>query len=733
MEYIAPISGEAVFDFTGVYDIPISGNLDAAFVSGEYFPPVSGNLDADFIGRYNGPISGNLDANFEDQYYVPSISSELVINFSGLDIYVPPISGECVFEFRVSEESDEIGINGFFVIKVVGGTDNHFLIPNPIVDSNIQLLKFNFGIFVEAAQVIMNEVRGRYEGVTSDQILTLSSKFLRGDEAFASNVLLTDMPDTIQGAFGILNLIAFGVQGVEALKLTVTEQELVAIHAIINTIENVDSASGALLLMQSLTSIETAFYNYQTHIFIDGILVDRLVGANTVELSFSQSSVHNEITITSISQELFDLCDPSINPGTPRIEVQIGNRVLFFLLENRNGSDANFTLWGRDQTARDSEPWAESKSIYLTEPTLASEVAASVTEYSAVDWVLYDWVLPGSFEAEGTPVDILGVISQEIGGVLRAQDDGGLLVRPRYATRPVNLSSYSSAIEYFANSVVDFGHEKTTGDHYNCVTVRSQTPDSRLPQIEVESDSTSKIQGDTVFVRVFWTDSSPDIQDAYVSDGTIIEIVGPFEHNTFQSEHTEILEFKDGVAETTYPIFDFDIANIEWIGDTATIAEWNKYGKAISLVETEAFRLAKITYTTEYKRYELSGHDVEKLLAVFYFAEFPALNIFVHTEPIATDELGNLVNKPGDVIETSYLTDQTSAVLRAEAWIDSNKYDEYSHSFKSPYRDNALDGAIIWIDCGRIGSSGNYYITDVGITISGGMVINTLQVMQWQV
>jgi len=785
MAYVPPDSGEALLNLVGRYTAPISGELASDFLTVEYTPPVSGSLDADFIGRYPVPISGELDADFNDpNYYFPPDSGELIFSFGGA--YVPPDSGEAVFNFIFGTEdidpfiecppfvstpsfnadfSFSIYANPFISISSMAlfeeywvvdqqgtltiksgfgfrqnrtlvnglGTDNHFVIHHPIKDSEVQLVIFNYGLFVEASQVIINEVRGRYEGVTSDTILTLSSKFLRGDEAFASQAVINSMPDTLQGALGILNLISLGTQGIETLKLTLTEQEIAAIHAITNTIEAVDSASGALLLMQSLTSLETAIYVFTTHIFIDGILVDRLIGDNTVELSFSQSNIHNEISISSISSDLFELCDPGKYPGTPRIEVQIGSRVLYFLLETRTGSGSNFTLWGRDQTARDSEPWAEKSTVYLTDPTLASEVAASLPKFSAVDWDLYDWVLPDSFEAEGTPIEILHSIVEEIGGVLRSQDDGSLLARPKYIVRPINMSSHASSIEYFANSVVDFGHSKLTGDHYNCVTIRSHTPDSRLPEIEVESIDGSRLQGDTVFVRIFWIDSSPDIQGTYVSDGTIIEIVGPYPNNTFQNEHTEIVEFTDGIAETTYPIFDFDSTNIEWIGDTATIADWNKYGKSISLVETEAFRLAKITYTMEYKRYELTGHDVEQLLAVFYFAEFPALNILVHTEPIATDEFGNLVDKAGDVIETSNLTDQTSAVLKAESWIDDNKYDRLDHSFKSPYRDEAQDGAIIWIDCSRIGSPGNYNVTDVGITIAGGVVINTLKVVKWLV
>jgi len=627
---------------------------------------------------------------------------------------------------------------GIQLIRKSIGDSSIFLLNQPIKDAYYQFIAFQLGVFLDAVQIILNEVKGIREGKTSDNVSILRNALVRGDIAFDTQMLLNNLPEDIQGTQSLLQLIAEGVVSNEIIKNTLSDDEIIAIQAVLNTLDTVDYASSYLFIKHSLQELGTLFYSFQTNIYLDNIQINRLIGANTVEMSFTQNSIHNQITISSISQELFDLADPDINPGTPRIEVHVGGRVLFFLVETRTGSGENFSFWGRDQTARDSSPWALSNSVYLSDPQLASEVVESIPVYSAVDWDpdLYDWILPETFEAIGTPSEILSSIAQEIGGIVRAQDDGSFLIRKKYTVRPINMSSATEDITYNANQVVDFGHSIITGDHYNKVNVNSINADSLLPTIEIEEleEGSARTVGTTSFVKVYWVDSSPEVEGTYVTDGTISKVTGPFVNGSFQEEFTEIVEFNDGIGDTTYPIFDLDLANVEWIGDPGVIVDWNSYGKTLTLENLDAWRLAKVTYTVEYQRYELSGHSVEELLAVFYYTDFANLSITVITPPIALDENGELIDKFGDSISTNNLReDSSAAVERGKAWIDDNKYDVFEHSFKSPYNDLSLDGNIAWIDCSRIGSSGNYYIADVGITISGGRVENTLKVIQWRV
>ncbi len=664
------------------------------------------------------------------------------------------------------------------------GIDNHSLINHPLMDAQSRFIKFNYGTCLEDSHAVLNTVKGQMENVTSANIVAFRQSLARNDELQAVQMLLQSIPNSISGSQFLLQLLSDGLSGnVVSFRNTLVQGEgiykthfllqkfpddVVGFHnvmqsiaggigsnlsllnslsqnvgsehghiqALLNCIDEANYIEGLFQVKQSFDDSVVYISSASVQVFLDNILLDRWIGNSTIDISFSQNSIHNEVTISSISQDLFEWGDPAISSGTPRIEIHIGERVLYFLVEKRTGSGSNFTLWGRDSTARDSSPWGISESLHLEKPTMASDVAESITKYSAVDWDadLYDWMLPETFEAEGTPTEVLAAIAQEIGAIVRSQEDGSFLIRKKYPVRPINLSTALTDTVYGANLVVDFSHNKQTGDHYNKVSVTSNSPDNSLPMIEIETleEGQDRTIGTTSFVKVYWTDTSPEVQNTYVTDGNIRKVEGSGINGGFQKEITEIVEFKNGVGETTYPVLLF--GDVKWIGRSRGSVDWSVYSKSLVLTGLDFFGLAKITYTTEYCRYELSDHSVEQLMAVFFYDESESLMLTVITDPIAFDENGELIDKVGPTITTDNLRlDSRAAVERGQAWLDSNKYDTYAHSFNSPYSALAIDGKAAWIDCARIGSTGNYYITEVGITIAGPKITNNLKVIQWQI
>ena len=670
-------------------------------------------------------------------------NSDLIVPLVG--IRLPIIPFESIAEFvsprtamtikQINCVMTGLGSHETFNYIVGFGDQDYQYILQPILESHIFTIALQYGVSLNEVQVIWGELRGQFEGVQAKDIQSNYNSLLVNDPVFASQVINSRLVDELVRVQTLLLSVAEGVFDTQAILGILTEQELILCQSIMNDL-SIYNDVGLQSMLQSLSDLEVQLYNFNTEIYIDGNRVSQLIAGDSVTISMGQQSIHNEISITSISQELFERGDPDINAGEPRVEVHVGTRVLFFLIEARNGSGADFTLWGRDQTARDSTPWATEKSVFLEAPELASSVAESVTDYAVVDWDAPDWVLPEAFESDGTPIEILQSIASELDLIIRAQDDGSLLIRNKYIVRPINLSAATVDLEYHANQVVDLSYSVVLGDHYNSVLIQSYTPDSPLPQIELEplEDGRSRYRTTTSFVRVYWTDTNPEVQSSYVTDGNIVKLIGESANGTFFEEVEEIIEFKDGVGEVQYPIYDMDeITGIEWIGDAGNISSWQQYTKTINLVESEAFRIAKVTYRTEFTRYELFDHDVEVLLSVFFFSEFPLLNLLIMTAPIAKDINGDLMDKQGPKLQTSNINDESVAVIRGENWIDSNKYDYQSHSFTSPYRDNCQDGKIVWLDSKRIGSTGKYYITAANIIIEGAKVTNSIEVIQWQV
>lgn len=617
-----------------------------------------------------------------------------------------------------------LGTNAYPNSLVGLGIENFHQVFTPIGISNILTNLISFGLYIESISFSLNSVQGRLEDVTSENIVALHNSIMLRDPNQSNQAILHRIIDGIQSAFSVLGLVAEGHNGVEALKVTISGEDFRRIQALQTRILGPNIVEGFQYIIQSLKDLEAASYQVPTAIYLDGVKVDTAIGSNTVEITFDQSNIHNEISISSISQELFEWGDPSVDAGIPRIEAHIGNRVLFFLLEERDGSANNFTLWGRDQTARDNSPWAETTSVSLEERQLASDVVSGVTGYSAVDWDIYDWMLPIGFEAEGTPVDIISAVVSEIGGVVRAQDDGSLLVRKALPVRPVDMTTATPVVTYLADSIVNFSHEKTTGDHYNVVQV--QTYSSDVGSLDIELEDSSLSPGETAIIKVYDTLNAPEVLSTYATNGNISGSVG-----SFVEEHTELIEFEEGVGETSYPIKS--IVDIEWIGASGTLSDLEQYGKTLTLTDLEAFRLANVTYKTSYKRYQVTDSNVEAVLAVFFFDEEQNTDVIVKTQAIAQNISGEFIDKEGPVISAENLTDKAGAVLRGEAWIDQNKYDSYRHQFTSPHNDLLTDGAVIWLDCNRVGTSGNYYVRSYSVTISGPKVYDTIEAIQWQI
>jgi hypothetical protein len=590
------------------------------------------------------------------------------------------------------------------------------------------------GLSAAGSIFLCNAIQGVLEGKTATHIQALRQKLFGGESIRELQAIVNSIPEAAQGAQKLNVFMADGPGSVHRLVNTLSGAEINAVQALINVISEKDDIQGVLKNLVSLSDVPTVSCSVFSSIYLDGMDIQRFVGEKTVQFLFNQSNVHNEVLVSSISEELFNYGDPAINRGEPRLEFHIGGRVLYFLIEQREGSAEQFTLWGRDQTARDNTPWAESKSIYLEEATPASSVAASLTDYSVVDWQLYDLVLPVGYEVEGTPIEIVSEIASELGGVLRAQDDGSLLARPKFPVRPCDLDTAVPEIDFRPDLVVDFEHSKTVGDQYNRVTIQSQSVDGLLPMIEVEQieGTRDRIMGDTSYIRLYWegTPGTPDIESTYTTDGTITKITGPLADGAHAEDYTETIEFENGVAETQYPIKN--LKEVAWIGDTGTIEEWLPYEKSIRLDDPDAFRVATVTYDTEFHRYRLEGHNVLKLMAAFFFDSFPTVNVSVVTSQVAKNADGELIDKEGETIETAIL-DETGAILKGEAWIDANKHDSLRHVFKTPYQEAIKDGVVCWLDCDRVGIPGNYLIESVAIVLSGALKYNTVEAVRWQV
>lgn len=480
--------------------------------------------------------------------------------------------------------------------------------------------------------------------------------------------------------------------------------------------------------VRNLQKIETLLGNYATHsynidneVYIDGRPLSRRYSVNSVDITFDQSNVHNEITISSNDSDLFEWADPKVGYGTTRLEVHVGTKVLQFLLESRDGERNNFVLSGRSVTALEDEPYSEDIDFESEEPKLASELAESFTNSTVVDWQAVDWVVPAGFSFSGKPIDGIQALAEAIGAIVRAQEDGSLLVRNRWTVRPVNMDSAVADINYDRTKLISLSHQTDRESGYNAVTVIGNSANTQEPSLSLEESS--PVLGQEVHVRCYWAGKVSTDIDLFVTDGDISDL------GFFTSIEEEDISFVNGEASVSLPIYEF--LGIEWVGESGVSINHIKNEKSIFIDDSDfdnqpqkAFRIARVKYRTRYQRFRLYEHDVERLLAVIFLSSESNVYVDIRTEDAPVY---------GSPIDSDLLTTEESAIARGRAWIDENKYRTHTLQIEASYDDLAVDGKLVYINDDEIGNPGNYQIVSSDINISGPKITNTLGVKKCQI
>ena len=450
-------------------------------------------------------------------------------------------------------------------------------------------------------------------------------------------------------------------------------------------------------------------------IYLDGMPVRRrITGAR---INMDEDFVHNTIDIDSSDRDLFFLADPVQGQGLSRIEVQVGTRVFYFLLETRSGTEESFQIWGRSLTAVQDSPHAVDVVFTLEEARPASEIAADLAGPRALDWQCEDWVAPATFEFQGPPLSGIVDLATEIGAVVRSQDDGSFLVRKRYPVRPVEMPAAQADIEYDRElTLIELSFSEQAGTGHNRILVNGYSENVDLPLMEVEETTG---QGEDTFVRVYWGSREPsDIPDHYATDGQVLFL------GASEEDFTEAVDFFDGAGQVSKPIKA--LKNIKWVGDASPGVDWAEHSSELQLQDTNEtlgtrYRVAEVTYTARYWRYRLHGHDVERMIMALTVPSVPDTTVSV--------AMGD-GDYEADSIEAPLLFGDAAAAARGMAWLDENRYHIKDIQVMAPYDDRAVDGVLADIDDGALSITGKCHVRAAEILFDGPRVVNILECRQ---
>lgn len=535
---------------------------------------------------------------------------------------------------------------------------------------------------------------------------------LVGDPFTSKQVLLGSLVVDTRRIQAILNVLSSSVQEIHSVENVLSGDGAVSVQKLINEIMESDTVRGQQRLLQSIGETRVSCVPVTNFdIYIDGISVKNKVSA--VSILYDETSVHNSIDVQFMHGSAFWKCNPETLEGTARIEVVIGGRHIWFLLEKRKGNEHAFSIWGRSLSAMDDFPYADEIDYFLLEPKSAKDIAEEVLSECSLDWECDNWILPTEFEFKGSPVGGVMSLAAIIGAVVRSKDDGTILVRQKLPVRPVNINGSPITINYDRAALIEIEYSNEIGNRYNAVEIYGRSDSIELPDIIVEEELPNV--GDEVNIRVYWLKDKPSgIIDLYVTDGIITEAGDNI------STEIETVVFKSGVASVSKPILS--VMSVSWIGDSGGVVSNVKYSKDIG-IENSAYRIAKITYTSSYSRYRLSQHDVELLLALLSFGgEFDvAVNLKIESG-----------DNPAPTINNAFLTSQSIAVTAGTAWLDATRYDNKQVVVGAPYG-NVKDGELVYINDAEINCVGNFHVESCNIIISPAKIVNRLKVVQWKV
>lgn len=575
------------------------------------------------------------------------------------------------------------------------------------------------GIGVEEIQTILLQC-----GTYAEAVQSVINSLDFGDQFSSIQILTNKLTENIQSVQSVINSLPVSKEQIQAIRNVIIEDVITSIQTINLELRQADIAQDIQLLSQYIGNYPVMFETTSRTLYLDGKDITKRV--TRVNIDYSESSVHNTITLWSLDKDLFHWSDPFYLQGASRFEIHIGSRVMYFLLEKRSGTERNFEIWGRSLSARDDLPFAEEISYSLSEPKSAKEVAELLPTYSLVDWQCDDWVLPDTFEFRGTPIEGILKIAGVADVIVRCKDDGSIEIRNKFPIRPVDMNGSTATLSFDRNTVIEgLTYAEEQGEGYNQIEVYgADSSNKAVPELVLENSR--PVQGEDTVVRVYWSNIAPPDPNTMikmVTDGSVVT------SGIITEIKQETIEFNSGVGNLDYPITV--MIDHEWIGIDLGGITSTKYKKELTAAvdgDTNGYGIATITYETQYRKYILKGHNVEKL--IFILSNQIGNNVDVIIKSVGINDT-DFYEAP--IISDPLITDKNIAVIRGRNWLDEHKYDTKIFNIRTPYRDALLDGILIFLNDGEIGCSGNFYVKNSTIILDGPKIINELEVIQWQV
>ena len=470
--------------------------------------------------------------------------------------------------------------------------------------------------------------------------------------------------------------------------------------------------SGAAALGRQRVQLElseespTVYPQVEWDVLLDGSSIKDKI--KSVRLIFSEGDLLSQVEIEVVDPGLYFQADPAINCTGERLEVRLKDEVFRFLLEDREGDEQNFLLWGRPKGALLGEPFSLKESQEF-EHKMASEIVSELAAPLTVDWQAEDYFVE-SFSFEGYPLDGIRRLAEAVGAVVRDLGDGKILVRPKFPVRPVDLADASPQVSFdrWQNILqLDYSEERSL---YDRVTVSGTSSPSSHVRVALEVDETCYLLDEEAQIRA--CPEPYDLQyDLCVTAGEVSFIASQYR------EETETIEITDGRGAVRYPIWE--LLDWSWIGQDGGTPSWEKGSREV-LLQGMTCGLLEVTYRVRYDLWRVTCAEPKEVLVCALVGEeqIPQVEVVIgdgsREAPEITDEL----------IRTERL-----AIVRGMAFLDDHHYRKLKRRLRVPYA-GVKDGDVVQVSDERLGITGNHLVKAAEVLIERSEAVKVYQELE---
>lgn len=293
--------------------------------------------------------------------------------------------------------------------------------------------------------------------------------------------------------------------------------------------------------------------------------------------------------------------------------VTVGGVAYHWVVDEVGGDGPTRSVWCLSAACALDEPYAAEISYnnidtpFATAQALATALCGSVQ----LGWQIDDWTLPPRWQLSGTPIACLQQLVAAVGAIIQPSPAGGLIARRRWPVRPVAMAGATpSATLNRSTALADNGisSKSTSGTGHGSITVYGYDPSADLPTLELETESPTI--GSPALVKAFWRDNdNHPAFSTFITDGTAASL-------GFVSAPVtdEVVVFENGTGSTRYPVTA--LGTVTWIGNSGGTVSRVTDGdnKQLIMSAPSGRGLAKISYTTRFERFQLTGQSAATVI-----------------------------------------------------------------------------------------------------------------------